>query len=116
MSCIELKDIRIYAHHGCLSEEEKIGSQYLVDLIVACDLTKASKTDALEDTIDYVRLHAIVKEQMAVRAKLLETVGDRIINAILTTFSGISSVRVTVSKLNPPIGGDVKQVSVTMTS
>ncbi|MDB3977439.1 dihydroneopterin aldolase [Flavobacteriaceae bacterium] len=116
MSCIELKDIRIYAHHGCLSEEEKIGSQYLVDLMVACDLAKASKTDALEDTIDYVGLHAIVKEQMAVRAKLLETVGDRIINAVLTSFPGISSVRVTVSKLNPPIGGDVKQVSVTMTS
>ena len=116
MSCIELKDIRIYANHGCLSEEEKIGSHYLVNLSVDCDLTQASKTDNLEDTVDYVGLNAIVKKQMGIRAKLLETVGDRIIKNILASFSGVSHVSVTVSKLNPPIGGDVKQVSVTMTS
>lgn len=63
MSCIELEDIRIYANHGCLSEEEKIGSHYLVNLKVECDLSKASKTDALEDTIDYVELNDIVKNR-----------------------------------------------------
>ena len=116
MSCIELEDIRIYANHGCLSEEEKIGSNYLVNLKVECDLSKASKTDVLEDTIDYVGLNDIVKKQMGIRAKLLETVGERIIKNILASFSGVSHVSVTVSKLNPTIGGDVKQVSVTMTS
>ena len=116
MSCIELEDIRVYANHGCLSEEEKIGSHYLVNLKVECDLSQASKTDALEDTIDYVELNDIVKKQMGIRAKLLETVGERIIKNILASFSGVSHVSVTVSKLNPPIGGDVKQVSVTMTS
>lgn len=116
MNCIELKDIRIYAHHGCLSEEEKIGSHYLVNLRVECDLSQASKTDALQDTIDYVGLNDIVKKQMAVRAKLLETVGNRIIKNIYESFSKVTHVSVTVSKLNPPIGGDVKQVSVTMTS
>ena len=116
MSCIELKDIRVYANHGCLSEEEKIGSHYLVNRRVECDLSHAAKTDALEDTIDYVGLNDIVKKQMAIRAKLLETVGYRIIKNILDSFSGVSHVSVTVSKLNPPIGGDVKQVSVTMTS
>lgn len=115
MSCIELKDIRVYANHGCLTEEEKIGSHYLVNLKVECDLNKAAETDALEDTIDYVGLNAIVKKQMGIRAKLLETVGNRIIKDILTSFSKVTHVSVTVSKLNPPIGGDVKQVSVTMT-
>ena len=116
MSRIELKDIRIYANHGCLSEEEKIGSHYLVNLSVDCDLTQAAKTDNLEDTVDYVGLNAVVKKQMGIRAKLLETVGNRIIEAILSSFSQVTKVSVTVSKLNPPIGGDVKQVSVTMTS
>lgn len=116
MSCIELKDIRIYANHGCLTEEEKIGSHYLVSLRVECDLSTASETDALQDTIDYVGLNNIVKKQMAVRAKLLETVGNRIIKNILGSSSKVAHVSVTVSKLNPPIGGDVKQVSVTMTS
>ena len=116
MSCKELKDIRIYATHVCLSEEEKIGIHYLVNLRVECDYSQAAKTDALQDTIDYVGLNNIVKKQMAVRAKLLETVGNRIINNIYGSFSKVTHVSVTVSKLNPPIGGDVKQVSVTMAS
>lgn len=116
MSSIHLKDIRVYANHGCLTEEEKIGSDYLVNLSVDCDLLRAAKTDMLVDTVDYVHLNSIVKEEMAIRAKLLENVGQRIINRVLKQFSEITFVCVTVSKLNPPIGGDVEAVSVTMTS
>ncbi|MCB0456483.1 MAG: dihydroneopterin aldolase, partial [Flavobacteriaceae bacterium] len=65
MSTIRLKDIRIFAHHGCLYEEEKIGSDYLVNLSVKANLTEASETDQLKDTVDYVHLNKIVKEQMA---------------------------------------------------
>lgn len=116
MSSIHLKDIRIFAHHGCLIEEEKIGSDYLVNLSVDANLLHAAQTDALKDTVDYVSLNAIVKEEMAVRAKLLENVGYRIIERILAKHTEVTYVTVTVSKLNPPIGGDVKAVSVTMTS
>lgn len=116
MSKITLKDIRVFTNHGCLTEEEKIGSNYLVDLMVEADLRAAAQTDALEDTIDYVALNRIVKEEMATRAKLLETVGSKIIERILTDFPVVTYSEVTISKLNPPIGGDVKAVSVTMTS
>jgi dihydroneopterin aldolase len=116
MSSIHLKDIRVYANHGCLSEEEKIGSDYLVNLTVECDLLRAAVTDSLADTVDYVHLNSIIKEEMAIRAKLLENVGQRIIDRVLKQFSKITFVSVTVSKLNPPIGGDVEAVSVTMTS
>lgn len=116
MSKITLKDIRVFTNHGCLTEEEKIGSNYLVDLMVEADLRAAAQTDALEDTIDYVALNRIVKEEMATRAKLLETVGSKIIERILTDFPVVTYSEVTISKLNPPIGGDVKAVSVTITS
>lgn len=116
MSKITLKDIRVFTNHGCLTEEEKIGSNYLVDLMVEADLRAAAQTDALEDTIDYVALNRIVKEEMATRAKLLETVGSKIIERILTDFPVVTYSEITISKLNPPIGGDVKAVSVTMTS
>ena len=86
MSSIHLKDIRVYANHGCLTEEEKIGSDYLVNLSVDCDLLRAAKTDMLVDTVDYVHLNSIVKEEMAIRAKLLENVGQRIINRVLKQF------------------------------
>ena len=116
MSTIRLKNIRIYANHGCLTEEEKIGSDYLVNLTVKSNLVTAAKTDRLSDTVDYVHLNKIVKEQMAIRSKLLEHVGKRIIDAIFSEIPLVSEVKVSVAKVNPPIGGDVAEVSVTMKS
>lgn len=114
MSTIRLKNIKIYAFHGCMMEEGQIGSDYLVNLKVRADLKKAQVSDELHDTVDYVLLNKIVKEEMAIRSKLLEHVGKRIVDRILASISMVSSVAVTVSKVNPPIGGDVSEVSVTI--
>ena len=114
MSTIRLKNIKIYAFHGCMMEEGQIGSDYLVNLKVRANLNKAQVSDELHDTVDYVLLNKIVKEEMAIRSKLLEHVGKRIVDRILASISMVSSVSVTVSKVNPPIGGDVSEVSVTI--
>ena len=97
-----------------MMEEGQIGSDYLVNLKVRADLNKAQVSDELHDTVDYVLLNKIVKEEMAIRSKLLEHVGRRIVDRILASISMVSSVAVTVSKVNPPIGGDVSEVSVTI--
>ena len=114
MSTIRLKNIRIYAFHGCMMEEGQIGSDYLVNLKVKANLDKAQKTDDLPDTVDYVLLHKIVKDEMVIRSKLLEHVGKRIVDKILGSISKVSSATVTVAKVNPPIGGDVAEVSVSI--
>lgn len=114
MSTIHLKDIKVFTNHGCLPEEEKIGSNYLVNMWVKTDLKKAAKSDLLIDTVDYVHLNAIVKKEMAVRSKLLEHVGQRIIDTSINEIPKIKKIKVTVSKINPPIGGDVSMVSVTI--
>ncbi|WP_339611251.1 dihydroneopterin aldolase [uncultured Planktosalinus sp.] len=114
MGVIRLKKIKVYAYHGCLIEEGKIGSDYLVDLKVKASLAEASKTDELKDTVDYVHLNRIVKEEMAIRSKLLESVGKRIIARIFNELLLVNEIRVKVSKVNPPIGGDVAEVVVAM--
>lgn len=116
MSTIRLKNIKIYAFHGCLVEEGKIGSDYLVNLSVKADLTQAANTDTLSDTVDYVHLQKIVKKEMRTPSKLLEHVGQRIINAVFKEIPLVNSVKVKVAKVNPPIGGDVEEVSVVMLS
>ena len=93
-------------------EEEKIGSDYIVNLTVCADLSLSSVTDKLEDTVDYVSLLAIVKKQMSIRSKLLENVVDRIINQVFNDLPKVSQVTVSVSKRNPPIGGNVEEVCV----
>lgn len=114
MGIIKVKNIRVYAYHGCLVEEEKIGSDYRVDVTVKANLSKSAKTDNLNDTVDYVHLNKIVKEEMAVRSKLLEQVVDRILNRILGEIPMVKTADVSVSKINPPIGGNVESVAVKM--
>ncbi|MGY5845966.1 dihydroneopterin aldolase [Salegentibacter sp. HM20] len=112
MGSIKLKNIRVFAYHGCLVEEGKIGSDYRVDLKIKGDLSNSAKSDELKDTIDYVHLNHIVKEEMAIRSKLLETVAERILNRILEEIQLVQQVKVAVSKINPPIGGNVAMVTV----
>ena len=112
MGKIYLKNIRLYAFHGCMDEEEKIGSDYIVNVVVKTNLDKSSKSDQLKDTVDYVALHSIVKEEMQQRAKLLEHVADRILNRIIEEHPGVQKAKVKVSKRNPPIGGNVEEVAV----
>ena len=112
MGKILLKNIHIYAYHGCMLEEEKIGSDYIVNLTVNADLSLSSVTDKLEDTVDYVTLLAIVKKEMSIRSKLLENVVDRIVKQIFNAFPKANKITVSVSKRNPPIGGNVEEVCV----
>ncbi|MEY8870735.1 dihydroneopterin aldolase [Meridianimaribacter flavus] len=115
MGIIKVENIRIYAHHGCLTEETKIGSDYRVDLEVEANLKESAKTDALSNTVDYVFLNRIVREEMGQPSHLLETVAKRIIKRILKEDKKVKKVTVCVSKLNPPIGGDVEMVTIKMT-
>ena len=114
MGIIKVKNIRVYSYHGCLDEEGKIGSEYRVDLSVKADLKKSAKSDQLNDTVDYVHLNKIVKEEMAIRTKLLETVANKILDRILDEISLVKKATVDVSKLNPPIGGNVAMVTIKM--
>lgn len=114
MGIIRLKNIRVFTNHGCLIEEEKIGSDYRVDLEIKADLRKSAVSDELVDTVDYVHLNNIVKEEMAIRSKLLEHVSKRIIVRIFAELPMVSRILLEVSKINPPIGGDVEQVTIVM--
>lgn len=115
MGLITLKNIKVYAYHGCLVEEKKIGSDYRVDLRIKADLTKSATSDRLAETVDYVHLNHIVKEEMAIRSKLLEHAAERILKRIIDELPLVQKARVSVSKINPPIGGNVEMVTITRT-
>jgi len=114
MGIIKLKNIRTFSYHGCLFEEGKIGSDYSVNLEIKTDFRKSSLSDDLKDTVDYVLLNAIVVEEMEIRSHLLEHVAHRIISRIFKEIPAISRILLGISKLNPPIGGDVEAVTIEM--
>ena len=112
---IKLKNVRCYSYHGCLKEEALIGSEYLVNLSVKAKLGKSHLTDSLEDAVDYVFLNAVIKEEMAISSKLLETVVKKICDRVLSEEKRVLEVTVRVSKLCTPINGDAESVSVKIT-
>lgn len=112
MGKIKVENIRIYAHHGCLSEETVIGSEYSVTVCISADLSAPAITDKLSDTVDYVHINHLVKEEMSVPSKLLEHVAKRIIDRIFSELGMVKKIVVSVSKINPPIGGNVEKVTV----
>lgn len=114
MGIIRLNNIRTFSFHGCMPEEAKIGSEYRVDVTATGSFRDAAATDQLVHAIDYVQLNQIVKEEMDKRANLLETVVQRIIDRVLLEIQLVEKVTVAVSKINPPIGGDVEYVTVEM--
>ena len=112
MGSVILNDIRIYAFHGCMEEEARIGSDYIVNLEVETNMEEASQSDDLEDAVDYEKLLDIIKKEMLIRSKLLEHVVERIIHQIMKDFAKVETVEITVAKQNPPIKGDIREVCI----
>ena len=115
MGKVFLENVQVYAYHGCLPEETLIGSAYRIDLWVDADLSVSAASDKLVDTVDYVTLNACIKEEMVIPSKLLEHVGQRILDRVFEASVLVSAAKVRVAKINPPIGGHVESVSIELT-
>jgi dihydroneopterin aldolase len=95
-----------------LPEEGEIGGHYSVDVMLNTNFTEAAKTDELKKTVDYVDVNRIVCEEMAIRSKLIEHVGQRIINRLKMEIEHIAFIKLKVTKICPPINGDVDNVAI----
>jgi dihydroneopterin aldolase len=113
---INVNGIKLYAYHGCLEEEAVIGANYVVDVRIETDFNVAQRTDDLSKTVDYVVVYNIVKSEMAIRSKLIEHVAGRIAEHLIRQLPEIEKVDVAVTKINPPMNGDVDSVSVTVSA
>lgn len=111
---IELENMKFYAYHGHYEVEQTVGNHFLVNLSVETDAFAATQSDRLKDALDYQRLYAVVKEEMEVPSHLLEHVASRIVSKLETEFVSVTKIRIKISKVNPPMGGEMQQVSVTI--
>lgn len=104
--------MQFYSQHGCFDEEQTIGTHFRVDMALTVDTTAAQHSDQLEDTVNYLAVYRLVQNTMAQPSHLLEHVADRIGEAVLHDFPTIQHLSVKVSKLNPPLGGQLEAVGV----
>ena len=111
---ISITGIECYSYHGCLEEEGIIGNRYMIDVEIEKNIEKAVHNDELHDTVDYVTVNRIVKDQMAIRSKLIEHAGGRILKELSHAFPGKKQISVKVIKFNPPVNGNMLSASVTL--
>ena len=115
MGKIQLEAMEFYAFHGHYTEEQIVGNKFLVDLTIETDMTMPADTDDLADAVNYQSAYKLVKQEMGKKSRLLENIAKRILDTIYVEFKGINRITITIRKMNPPIGGKVKSVAVTLT-
>ncbi|ASW75983.1 diguanylate cyclase [Chryseobacterium piperi] len=112
MSKIFLEDLKIYAYHGVLPEENIIGTYYLLNAELHIDLWKVAESDDLNDTISYADINDIIHKEMKIKSQLLEHVAGRIISKIYESFPEISYIKLKITKTSPPMQGEMKGASI----
>ena len=111
---IHVNRLRLYACHGVMEQERKVGNFFEVSVSLRCRNTAAGMDDRLESTVNYARVIELVKHEMEIPSKLLENVAGRIRGSLTAEFQEISGGSVTVNKLTPPCGAEVEAVGVTL--
>jgi 7,8-dihydroneopterin aldolase/epimerase/oxygenase len=111
MGTILIEGMEFFAYHGHYKEERIIGTKFIVDLEFDYESSQAEQSDRLQDAINYQEIFLLIKKEMEINSHLLEHVAKRILDALRRTFPLTRKARVKVAKMNPQLGGKVKQVS-----
>ena len=109
---IELNGLRFFAFHGAYEEELKTGNEFEINAKISFETGK-EVINKLKETINYASLHAIIKEVMAHREHLLETIAMKTATQIHDEFPAVNFIEVQVVKLHPPIVNFTGSVAVT---
>ena len=115
MGLIEIENMEFYAYHGHYKEEQIVGNRFLLNIKIETNTKKAELSDDINHALNYQTVYHIIKKQMTQKSHLLEHIARRILDAIYIEFEKqIISCELKVSKINPPMGGQIAQVSVTL--
>ncbi|GAA0504233.1 dihydroneopterin aldolase [Salinibacillus aidingensis] len=113
MDKIHVRGMKFYGYHGLYPEENKLGQRYIVHLTIELDLSKAGKTDHMDDSIDYGRIFEVTKETVEGRArKLVEALAEDIASQLFHAFPTINAINVEIEKPEAPIPGQFDAVGV----
>jgi dihydroneopterin aldolase len=116
MGKIIIESMEFYAFHGHYQEEQIVGNRFMVDLEMEANLSAPASSDNLDDAVNYQQAYQIIKNEMRrTKSNLLENIGKRILDALYSDMEGIEEATIRIRKLNPPMGGPIKSVGITMT-
>jgi 7,8-dihydroneopterin aldolase/epimerase/oxygenase len=101
MFTIHLNNLKFFSFHGMHEEERILGGEFEVDVAVTSKEDK--RITEIQQAVDYVKVYAVIKQQMAISTALLETVAQDLAEKIYRVDSRITSVSISIKKIHPPI-------------
>ena len=104
----------MFAYHGVLPQERVVGANYILNIAIDTDFSRAMETDALEGTISYAEVYETIKDEMAVPSQLLEHVAGRICRTLFDRFPAAQAIHLEILKENPPMGADCRGAGVSI--
>lgn len=103
---IQLHNLQFYAYHGLLPQERTVGGHYSVDVeLTLTPPLRALTEDVIDDTVNYADVYALIRQLMEEPVNLLEHLAHRITEALYAEFLQIQTVKLTITKVTPPISG-----------
>ena len=113
---IFLTGIAAFGYHGLFDHERQNGQDFFVDVALTVDLSAASRSDEIQDTVNYAEItNLVVKHIIRDPVNLIEKLAGRIADQILTEHVKVSLVTVTVHKPQAPVDAVLKDIAVQVT-
>lgn len=113
---IRLEGIRFRARHGASKAEQALPQDFVVHLEVELPVSALPQRDLRKSVFDYDRLaNLVVEEGTRTTVRLLETLGQRLLERVLTDTEALGAT-VTIKKFGPPTTASVDSASVELTA
>jgi dihydroneopterin aldolase len=110
---IRLNEMVFYGYHGVHAEERKLGQRFIVSLTLYTDTELDGQIHHLEDTVDYTKVYAEVKNIMeSQQFQLLESCANTIADKLMVDFPLLTKLKICIQKPSVPIQGSLKSVEV----
>lgn len=111
---IEIEGMEFFAYHGCFEAEQIVGNKFMVYACLHYNCHCPASTDDIADALSYQTAYEIIAREMMKRSHLLEHVGKRMLDALYAAFPQLQYTKIKISKMNPPLGGQIRCTSVTL--
>jgi 7,8-dihydroneopterin aldolase/epimerase/oxygenase len=112
---IYINGIKTYGYHGAIQEERVLGQYFITDIVLYIDLTAASETDDLNETVHYGEVYNLAEEIIKGEpVSLIERLAGKINAELFDRYDKIVEIETTITKPNPPIDGNYESVAITL--
>lgn len=79
-----LRQLHFFGHHGVSEAERRAGGVFIVDLEIEAETGRSASSDDVDDTVNYVELHEVVRRVVEDgEFHLLEAVAARLAEELL---------------------------------